>query len=140
MKLIIEGSVPSKKNSRITTASGRSFPNQTYVKWERDALKQLALQRWERTEEPLNMFCMFYMKDLVGRDLDNMLSSVLDTLKDQKRKINGKMTVVRFGVFPDDSWRTVRPIIMDAILDRTNPRVEIWINEPITDVVAHLKW
>lgn len=140
MVITILGSVPSKKNSRVTTASGRSFPNKTYTSWEREALKQLGLQKWERTEQPLNMFCKFYMKDLVGRDLDNMLSSVLDTLKDQKRKINGKMTVVRYGVFPDDSWRTVKPILMDAELDRLNPRVEIHINEPLADVLTHIQW
>jgi len=140
MKLILTGQVPAKKNSRITTRSGASFPNKKFTDWEKDVFQQLDMLRLKPIDGTVNIFCKFYCKDLVGRDTDNMLASVLDVLKDQKKKIGGKMMLVRKGVFTDDSWLTAKPIIIDAALDRAHPRVEIWINEPITDVLENLSW
>lgn len=133
MKGIIYGKVPSKKNSRITTRSGRSFPNKDYTTWEKNALAQLAALDLGRViDYPVRLHCKFYCPDLVGRDLDNMLSSVLDVLKDQKKRAGGKMVVVREGVVQDDSWLHIRPITIDAALDRINPRVEFSLDiEPM---------
>lgn len=125
MQLTISGSVPSKKNSRITTASGRSFPNKTYMAWEKDALTQLALQKWEPiTKYPVQLTVVFYVKDRVHRDLDNMLSSILDVLKDHKVK----GVIVRQGVIQDDSWRYVSPITVSVEgVSKCCPRAEIYI-------------
>ena len=38
----ITGRTPSKKNSRVTNRkTGRSFPSRDYVKWHKNAEKQL---------------------------------------------------------------------------------------------------
>lgn len=126
MKLVITGNVPSKKNSRITTRSGRTFPSKNYAAWEKDALVQLSTQDWQKFDSyPVTLTCTFYLATMAGKDLDNMLSSVLDVLKDQKKRVGGKMITVREGVVEDDSWRHICPITIDAELDRANPRVEI---------------
>ena len=41
MKLTLLGETPSKKNSRINTRSGRSFPNQRYMKWHNAVVSEL---------------------------------------------------------------------------------------------------
>lgn len=41
----IRGRVPSKKNSRVNTSSGRSFPSATHQAWEKDAGYQIAPHR-----------------------------------------------------------------------------------------------
>lgn len=129
-KLTILGKVPSKKNSRVTTRSGRTFPNKTYVEWEKSAIKQIEAQGWVRPETyPVRLECYFYMPDMVGRDMDNMLSSVLDVLKDEKKRKDGSMVIVRHSVLQDDSWKHINPIHLVAKLDKSNPRVEIFINE-----------
>jgi Holliday junction resolvase RusA-like endonuclease len=134
MHLTLTGSVPSKKNSRITTHTGRSFPNKKYTDWEKDVLQQLQLQRWTPFTEPISLALVFYVKDRVGRDLDNMCSSVLDVLKDYKKK----KIILRKGVVRDDSWKDINPIsLVVAGVDKTNPRVEIYLDEPAPDVAPH---
>ena len=39
--IILQGETPSKKNSRINTRSGRSFPNARYTRWHNDAVEQI---------------------------------------------------------------------------------------------------
>ena len=60
---------------------------------------------------------VFYNKDNVRHDLDNMASSILDLLVDT-------------GYLEDDCCRIVdRLIINFGGLDRKNPRVEVTITE-----------
>lgn len=131
-QLIISGSVPSKKNSRQNFTRGNrvmSVPNAAYMKWQREALKELATQAISSgltaiTEYPVKMSCKFYVVNLVHRDLDNMLASVLDVLKTEKKK----GVIVRQGIIEDDSWRYINPITISVVgVDKENPRVEITI-------------
>jgi Holliday junction resolvase RusA-like endonuclease len=119
MTLVISGEAPSKKNSRINTRSGRSFPNKRYVAWNRDARIELFPQVAGKDipfREPVELTVTFYHKDMVRRDSDNQLSSVLDTLVD-------------VGILADDKWQAV-PIkhVYDA-LDRQSPRCVISIEK-----------
>lgn len=129
MKLTIHGSIPSKKNSRVNVmgANGRirSFPNQTYVKWERAAYKELMFLGLKPfIEYPVRMKVNIWAKDKVGRDIDNMLSSLMDLLKTHKYK--GE--IVRQGIIDDDDWRHVNPITVEVVgIDKLNPRAEIEI-------------
>lgn len=95
----ITGETPSKKNSRINTKSGKSFPNQRYAKWESEAVAQLMAQ--DRPAEPIDvpskLTVNFYHADNVRRDSDNQLSSILDVLQDA-------------GILADDRWQIVQAI------------------------------
>lgn len=126
--IILSGSIPSKKNSRVNLPDGRSFPNQNYYRWERAALKEFYSQKWTKfTEYPVRMNVKIYVKDNVGRDIDNMLSSILDVIKDARYK----KEVVREGIVTDDSWRYLNPIHVEVVgVDKTNPRaeIELWNN------------
>lgn len=118
IKFTLLGSVPPKKNSRnIFVRRGRviNVPSPRYKIWEEQCLWQLKGQR------PIlngikSLTATFWVPDNRARDLDNMLSSVMDLL-------------VKAGVLVSDAWQEVRPITIDCGgVDKSNPRVEITID------------
>ena len=121
MKITLQGETPSKKNSRINTKSGRSFPNQRYMKWHNAVVSELnyllltkKIHRFVGVKVKLTL--TFWHGDLVKRDSDNQLSSVLDTLVDA-------------GILEDDNWKVIPRKIINDEYDRGNPRVDIEIEE-----------
>ena len=124
MTLVIQGETPSKKNSRINTRSGRSFPNKRYMDWLHSALAQVIEQvsgpgrPWEwASPDGLELTCTFYHGDLKRRDSDNQLSSVLDML-------------VEAQVIEDDSWMILPVKHVYDVYDKGIPRCVISL-EPI---------
>lgn len=117
-KLTLHGEPPSKKNSRINTRSGRSFPSKKFSQWHAGAVSEIRRQ-WEGAPlaGTLNIALVFLHKDKKRRDSDNQVSSILDTLVDA-------------GVLQDDSWRIVRWISVTNITDpERKGRCEITIME-----------
>lgn len=114
--ITILGQVPSKKNSRINTRSGRSFPSKRYSAWHKDATTQLRASQQAKYENKVEITYMFYVQDLRRRDISNMIESVNDLLVDE-------------GIVPDDDWQHLVIGYADAQLDRENPRVELAIKE-----------
>ena len=116
--IVLLGQVPSKKNSRINTRSGRSFPSKRYAEWHKSAVEQLKAINLDEVTVNEDSKCeinyMFYCKDLRRRDVSNMLESINDLLVD-------------VGILKDDDWKHVRIGFADADLDRENPRAEISI-------------
>lgn len=125
MVLVIRGETPSKKNSRINTRSGRSFPGKRYMDWLDSALFQLVDQiadfrRNGKTlvfERGLELTVTFYHGDLKRRDSDNQLSSILDMLVDAQ-------------VIPDDNWEILPAKHIFDAYDKGNPRCVISL-EPL---------
>lgn len=78
-RIVINGSTPSKKNSRINTRSGRSFPSSKYTAWHKLASEQLA---------GCNPFVsdilriIFVAGDNRKFDLTNKAESIMDLLVD----------------------------------------------------------
>ncbi len=112
IQLTIHGRVASKKNSRISTRSGRNFPSKKYKEWHEDASWQLFAQKKKMGIERCSAKLMFYMPDRRRADLTNKAESVMDLLVDCE-------------ILKDDSWQVVRPLELDAEYDKENPRVEI---------------
>ena len=118
MTIIILGRIPSKKNSRINTRSGRSFPSKKYKEWHDDASRQLMQYKKEYFDDcSINLF--FHMPDNRKADITNKAESVMDMLVDN-------------GILKDDCWQVVNELYMYAELDRINPRVEINIVPTVT--------
>lgn len=116
-KITILGQVPSKKNSRINTRSGRSFPSKRYSEWHKNSSLQLKRAFPESTRgvsDKVTINYMFYVQDLRRRDVSNMIESINDLFVD-------------LGIVEDDDWKHVRIGTGDAELDRENPRAEITI-------------
>ena len=87
MIFYIDGETPAKKNNRINTKSGRSFPSKRYQEWHDVARLQILSQmRNQNVSSPVNIpskvSITFVHGDLVKRDSDNATSSILDLLKD----------------------------------------------------------
>lgn len=98
-RFVIIGETPSKKNSRINTRSGRSFPSREYQKWHdmqsAFILSCIAKGEIERfTEKNLIINFQFVHGDKRRRDSDNQCTSILDLLVD-------------CGVITDDNWETI---------------------------------
>ncbi len=114
--ITITGRTPSKKNSRITTKTGRSFPSKNYTEWHKDASYQLLQQnalkgQFYASQGHLNL--VFYMPDNRKADLTNKAESVMDLLVDN-------------GWLEDDSWQIVPMITLQcAGVDKDNPRCEV---------------
>ena len=116
-KIVLLGQVPSKKNSRINTRSGRSFPSKRYSEWHKSAseqLKALISISPRGDSEKVTINYMFYVQDLRRRDVSNMIESINDLFVDM-------------GIVKDDDWQHVKIGEGDAELDRNNPRAEIII-------------
>ncbi len=121
MKITLAGETPSKKNSRINTKSGRSFPSARYEKWHKAVVKELEgllltrqIQRFIGCK--VKLIATFYHGDLTRRDSDNQLSSILDTLVD-------------VGIIDDDNWKVIPLKLIVDEYDKGNPRCVIEIEE-----------
>lgn len=108
----------TKKNSQRMARSrdGRMFPVQSkeYVKFERECLKLLKEDR-EPISEPVNVKCVYYVKDNRTRDLVNLQNATLDIL-------------VKAGILEDDKWQIVQSMDGSRVyIDKEEPRTEITI-------------
>lgn len=113
IKLILKGRIPSKKNSRINTKSGRSFPSSKYTAWHKDASNQLKTQTMTPFELQGGIALNFYMPDNRRTDLTNKAESVMDLLVDN-------------GYLEDDCWQITGMVVLTCEgIDKTNPRCEI---------------
>ena len=109
--IVITGRIPSKKNSRINTRSGMSFPSSKYTSWHKDASLQLSGQKKIPNDSILTL--RFYMPDNRRTDLTNKAESIMDCLVDN-------------GLLEDESWQVVSTLILKCMgIDKDNPRVEI---------------
>ena len=116
MTFIIHGETPPKKNSRINTRSGRSFPSKRYMDWHMEAGLEVLLQRKDMMDNPVNSPCRIIMTfthgDLKPRDSDNQASSILDLLKDAE-------------IISDDNWRIVRQLHIENEYVKNEPCCKI---------------
>lgn len=80
VKLVLDGNVPSKKNSRVHTRSGASIPNKRFVQWQESALWQVRVQTRERFLKPVRVDAIIYFGTKARADADNRLTSILDML------------------------------------------------------------
>lgn len=101
VELTLTGSVPSKKNSRVTLPSGVSVPNNKFVQWQNDALKQVRSQTRDRFLGLVQIELVIYFATLGRADTDNKVTSILDML-------------VESLVLKDDYWESVARTVYEA--------------------------
>lgn len=101
LEIRLAGAIPSKKNQRINTKEGKSFPSKEFSDWQNDAIKQVRLQTRKRFLVPveLEVVCLFGRRTV--SDLDNRLTSILDMLHEA--------LVIR-----DDRWEYVPKVSVEA--------------------------
>ena len=89
MEFILRGNIPSKKNSRINTRSGRSFPSKAYTQWHEIACWQL--KRLKTIDYRIKIDYIFTPKDKRKFDVSNKIESINDLLVDM-------------GIIKDDNY------------------------------------
>lgn len=92
-RITINGATPSKKNSRINTRSGRSFPSSKYTAWHKLASNQLA-EISPFTCRKLTI--SFIAGDRRKFDLTNKAESIMDLLVD-----NGLIEDDNYSIIPE---------------------------------------
>ena len=113
MKITLFGRIPSKKNSRVTTRSGRTFPSKKYTEWHKG--QSLKLKGLGLVENVRIVSILFFMPDNRKADLTNKAESIMDLLVDN-------------DVIKDDSWQHIPNVLLRCEgIDRENPRAEIEI-------------
>lgn len=111
--ITILGRIPSKKNSRINTKSGRSFPSSKYTEWHKDASFQLKKFCPIDHSPEDGVQLKFWMPDNRRCDLTNKAESVMDLLVDNE-------------FLEDDCWQITGLVELSCGgVDKENPRVEI---------------
>ena len=142
--LTISGQTPAQKNGKsvgTVKATGRTFvaSSKTVKSWQKEALKELNMLDLKfRTDTRLQIDYMFYVKDNVQRDTDNMISSVNDILQmagAEEEIVIGKNGKPKkklkkgTGMIAGDHWQVLKLGTSDVQIDKLNPRVEIVISE-----------
>ena len=111
MTITILGRIPSKKNSRIHTRTGMSFPSAKYTAWHKDASSQLIGKN--KITNGSTITINFYFPDNRRTDLSNKAESIMDCLVDN-------------GLLEDDCWQIVPTLnLVGCGVDKVNPRAEI---------------
>lgn len=119
IKFIIPLQPISKKNSQqifINSKTGKPFiaPSAKYKEYESAAA--WFIPKHKRINEPVNIKCLFYMKNRQKCDLTNFLEAIDDIM-------------VKVGLLADDNWTIVYSHDGSRILhDKNNPRTEVYID------------
>lgn len=98
MQIRVHGSTPSKKNSRINTRSGRSFPSSKYTAWHKEASSQVALCK--EIPNGTHLTITFVAGDNRKFDLTNKAESIMDMLVD-----NGILQDDNYSIIPSLTLR-----------------------------------
>lgn len=114
--LVLTGSIPSKKNSRINTRSGKSFPSKSFEDWQVDSIQDIRTQSRIRFYNPVCIDIVVFFTDLKRADLDNRVTSILDML-------------VEAFVLKDDKWQDVPQITVRGEYRKNGPGAVIGITE-----------
>lgn len=117
MKITVKGQVPSSKNSKKVTKTGRVYTDPRVQEWMDDAKLQLKSQwREDRIEGDVCLTVIFYNQDNRRHDLDNQLATINDCLKE---------TILT----EDDQFHISQIQLQYGGLDKKNPRAELWVDE-----------
>lgn len=123
MKLTITGNVPSQKNGKeiAMRPDGTRFvrSNDRVKAWQKAAIQELALQfrGLVVTDYPIALSLCFWFDNKRRHDLDNAAAGVMDAL-------------VKAEILTDDNVNYVECLTLQyGGIDKTNPRVEIYLDE-----------
>lgn len=93
-EFVLNGTIPSKKNSRVNLPTGVSVPNNKFVQWQDDAIVEVRRQTRQRYMGFVQIELILYFATLGRADTDNKVTSILDML-------------VAGMVLKDDYWESV---------------------------------
>lgn len=101
VELVLDGTIPSKKNSRVNTPDGKSFPSTKFTQWQNDAIVEVRRQSRHRFFGLVQIELILYFGTLGKADTDNKVTSILDML-------------VAAMMLKDDYWESVARTTYEA--------------------------
>jgi Holliday junction resolvase RusA-like endonuclease len=116
IEFTLTGNIPSKKNSRINTSDGRSFPSNKFTQWQNDAIKDVRRQARHHFSGHVQIELILYFGTLGKADTDNKVTSILDML-------------VEAIVLKDDYWESVARTVYEAQYRQGKPGAFVRITE-----------
>lgn len=116
VELVFNGTIPSKKNSRINLKSGVSIPNNKFVQWQNDSISELRRQTRQRFLKPVSLEAIIYFGTVGKADIDNKVTSLLDMF-------------VEALLLTDDQWHSVPIMKVQAEYRKNKPGAFIRIEE-----------
>ena len=116
VELVLNGVIPSKKNSRINTKDGQSFPNKKFVQWQEDSIVEIRRQTRQRFIQPVSLEVIIYFGTIGKADIDNKVTSLLDMFSEMV-------------LIPDDKWQHVPIMKVQAEYRPGKPGAFIRIEE-----------
>ena len=139
--LTIHGQTPAQKNGKTVgraKATGRTFvaSSKTVKAWQKASLEELNVLgvRFRSPTGRIKIDYVFYVKDNIQRDTDNMIASVNDLLQvvsaDYAPNKKGKMKPVKgTGLIPGDHWQVLQLGTTHVEIDKGNPRAVLTLSE-----------
>ena len=115
-ELVFNGTIPSKKNSRINLKSGVSIPNKKFVQWQEDSITELRRQTRQRFIKPVSLEVIIYFATIGKADIDNKVTSLLDMFTEAL-------------IIPDDKWQNVPIMKVQAEYRAGKPGAFVRIEE-----------
>jgi len=112
----LQGLIPSKKNSRINTKSGASFPSKDFTNWQQESIIEVRRQSRHRFTGHLHIELIIYFGTLGKADTDNKVTSILDML-------------VEAMTLRDDYWESVSKTSYEADYRKDKPGAFFRITE-----------
>jgi len=116
VELTFKGVIPSKKNSRVNTKEGLSFPNKKFVQWQDDTIVELRRQTRHRFFTPVSLEVIVYFGTIGKADIDNKVTSLLDMFHEAL-------------LIPDDKWQNVPIMKVQAEYRAGKPGAFVRIEE-----------
>ena len=108
-KHFISGTIPSKKNSRITnTKTGRTFPSKKFQQWHRTQMLELFSVNLPSPFLHCQIELDIRYPTLAVADNTNKAESVMDLLVDA-------------GILLDDNWKVVPRLVLTGRHDKQKP-------------------
>lgn len=127
IKLILTGTVPSKKNGKqmICRPFPRMISKPAYYKWHEEWMWKIKKFRPKKPIEMCSIHIDYYGENFRHADLDNKNTTIYDLLKDCEFII-------------DDNWFVIKEQSSRLVsIDKDNPRAEIMITPIDTHQVVH---
>lgn len=118
----IEGQLPSLNDYIRSERSGKYAAASMKHTWQRAILIYIKKAKLRRTEKPVTLHYMHYVKDR-RRDRDNIAAIAHKFTQD---------ALVEAGILKSDGWDYVVGFTDGWAIDRKRPRIEVTIDEVIT--------
>lgn len=133
--IFIPGNVPSLKNSRRITSTGKSIASDLVVNYVADSgpywilCRQKFLDMLKGKMKPYHIHFKFIRSSRKAFDYHNAVQILADSMCTENLNRQSKNPIVlKYAWLEDDNASVMKPVFEDFIVDPESPGVYIWVN------------